>query len=378
MSATEPFTGLSLSVFTAFGWAGEENAIKFAISQLEFFISALHQALSKEAKAEFPYFGLDREAKTVYLATHSRPDDGVYITFNARPSSLDIRLTVTEKLTLNRGYKAAEKNPADWHRTLLHIGEEWTIHYQQSLVDEESGEISHYTDLCKENLGSFSMESCKTATERAAFLNGEPKWLIPLVISRRMSADQAAAMASKLPGYIAQEIDRLLPVVNLFSRPGSRISAPPVNSSSGKSRTPAAPKATPSSATLTKIKEGSPTSKAAAPAVVEEEISATLTYVSQLKPLHIRKGFINLAPKYWPFFALNARTGSRAVTLYYGGKYDKDCTVWNVQPDNLVRIVLSDPVQRWLEETFRPEEQISVTATKLTEDDIQITLKAVA
>ena len=36
MSATNQFNGLTMPVFTAFGWAGEETAIQFALSQLDY------------------------------------------------------------------------------------------------------------------------------------------------------------------------------------------------------------------------------------------------------------------------------------------------------------------------------------------------------
>ena len=54
MQPTTDFTGLSMPVFTAFGWAGEETAIKFALSQLEAFVSELHANLSREVKEKFP------------------------------------------------------------------------------------------------------------------------------------------------------------------------------------------------------------------------------------------------------------------------------------------------------------------------------------
>ena len=45
MQPTEEFTGLGMPVFTAFGWAGEETAQKYAYSQLEQFIALLHANL---------------------------------------------------------------------------------------------------------------------------------------------------------------------------------------------------------------------------------------------------------------------------------------------------------------------------------------------
>lgn len=50
--STTNFTGLTMPVFTAFGWAGEETAIKFAFTQLEAFIGALHVNLPRTVQME--------------------------------------------------------------------------------------------------------------------------------------------------------------------------------------------------------------------------------------------------------------------------------------------------------------------------------------
>ena len=54
MSSKTAFTGLSMPVFTAFGWAGEENAINYALDQLEQFVHLLHNNLSRQAKGDSP------------------------------------------------------------------------------------------------------------------------------------------------------------------------------------------------------------------------------------------------------------------------------------------------------------------------------------
>jgi len=57
MSSTR-FNGLSMPVFSAFGWAGEEQALKYALSELESFINALYESLPKDTQALFSVHGL--------------------------------------------------------------------------------------------------------------------------------------------------------------------------------------------------------------------------------------------------------------------------------------------------------------------------------
>ena len=103
--------------------------------------------------------------------------------------------------------------------------------------------------------------------------------------------------------------------------------------------------------------------------------SEMFTYVADLKPLHLRQGFINLTPKHWPFFQINSRTETRPVTVYYEGIYDKECSVWRLLPNDRARLVLSPALHEWLEENFTIQDQIRVTARKLGDDEIQITLR---
>ncbi len=100
----------------------------------------------------------------------------------------------------------------------------------------------------------------------------------------------------------------------------------------------------------------------------------TFTYVSHLQPLHIRRGFINMTPKHWPYFAINARTVTRPVALKYGESTDNDCTVWRLSPSNLARLVLSSPVQDWVEENFDDHDSIQVVASKSSDNLIDIVL----
>ena len=67
MEETQEFTGLSMPVFTAFGWAGEETAINFALSQLELFIRELHNNLPRSVQEKLPAAGINRESQTFDL-----------------------------------------------------------------------------------------------------------------------------------------------------------------------------------------------------------------------------------------------------------------------------------------------------------------------
>ena len=64
MQASKEFNGLTMPVFSAFGWAGEENALKYALSQLQQFIDALYARLPNDVREEFPTYGLSAERPT--------------------------------------------------------------------------------------------------------------------------------------------------------------------------------------------------------------------------------------------------------------------------------------------------------------------------
>ena len=357
MSGTEHFAGLTMPVFAAFGWAGEDTALKFAVSQLELFIKTLHADLSREAQQYFPFFGLDKKTNTVYLATHSTPEEGVFIVFSARPMFLNMTLSVLNTAVLSKGYKLAEEKPADWHRLITQLGNEWAVHFQQQQVDEETGEVGNYQDLFKDSVVSFDPDTAETVTSRAAFLNSEDRWLIPFHLSRRYPSEQIAIMKTEVTGVLSNEINRLLSIVDFFE---SRTIA---RKTKRKTRSKAATRPSP----VVVASEDSP--------IVSKPIdSDTFTYLATLKPLHIRKGFINLTTGHWPFFALNARAGSRPVTIYFEGRYDKEATVWRLQPNDLARIVLGHTAHNWLEDNFASEDKIEIKAFKSTEGDIQVRL----
>ncbi len=353
MSAPGQLTGLPMPVFAAFGWAGEENAINFALSQLEAFIHELHPALSREARSEFPHFGMDRATQTIFIAAKREAEEGPYIAFLARPTTLEMRFSVTDRAVINRGLRAAEKNPADWHRYLRGLGENWSIHLQQNLVDEESGGESFYQDIYKGSVLELDEETCQNVTGRAAFLNSEAKWVTPVYISHRIPSEQAAGMGRDLATYLADEIDRLMSILFLFTHS---------NTTTRKEKKKAAARA--------KTVEAAPE----APAAPARDSHRSFTYIAELKPLHIRKGFINLTPRHWPFFADSARSETRQVTVIFEGRSDNNSAVWRLQPNEMARIVLGEKPHIWLEKNFSPESTIQVHASRSRDDEIQIEL----
>ncbi len=354
MSSTA-FNGLGMPVFTAFGWAGEETAQKFAFEQLELFISNLHVQLPPNIQSELPAFGLSRENQGVYLAANSDVEEDAHIAFYARPMSLEIQLAITAKEVLAKGFSAADKDLINAHRLVTQLGPEWSLRVQQMLVEEESGAVAHYQDLFKESVTQFSPEVAKEVFSKAAYLIGQEKWILGFYLSRRVKSEQAAAMGPAIVKVMREQVEQLMPVLLFFTGRAGRKKG---------SRRAAARKA------------AAQQKQAPAPetAVDPED---TFTYITELKPLHIRRGFVNMSPKEWPFFALNARTETRPVTVYYEGLYDKKSSVWRLQPTDMARLVLGPSAHEWLEDTYVPGDKIELTAIKLEKDEIQISLRPV-
>ena len=359
MSPASSFTGLSMSVFTAFGWAGELNALKFALGQLHDFIHTLRPKLGRDAQRLFAHCGLDEESRTVYLAINPAVEEEPHLRFAASPSYFEMRLSITQRTPLVRGLKTAEADAVLWHRQVAELGTEWQLHIQQFQVDEETGSMTNYQDVFKGGLAEWDLQASTAATSRALFLNNDPRWLATFHLYRRWKAEPISIMGEKLIGVMSQEVDRLMPVVTRF--------ALPLKPAANKRRGGRAPRPQPVAEQIpTPISQASPT---AAP--------TQFTYTAELKPLHIRKGFINLTAEHWPFFTDSVRLNSRPVTLYYAGKYDKETTVWRLQPEEIARIVLGEKVQGWFAKTFDGRTQVKVTATKLPQDEIQINLSQV-
>ncbi|MEJ2748302.1 MAG: hypothetical protein P8183_10410 [Anaerolineae bacterium] len=355
MEETQEFAGLSMPVFTAFGWAGEETAIKYALSQLELFIHELHEALPRPVREKLPIAGLNRESQAVYIAEEEGDDAGAYIAFIARPSSLEIQLAIQDKKALAKGLSLAEKQPAICHRLITELGPEWSLRVQQMQIDdEEETEPAHYQDLFKDSITAFDEETAVALFSKAVYLNNEPQWVTPFYLSRRFPSEQVAAMKMAVIGIIIDQINALMPVFDFVTGQTKR-----------KLKHKSQSKAT---AVTEDVQVESPI-------VIEPDEG--FVYVTTLKPLHIRRGFINLTPKHWPFFAINSRTETRPVTIYYNGIYDKDSTVWRLVPNDQARIVLSTAVHHWLEDNFDDRDKIQIVTRKLGEEEIQISLKAV-
>lgn len=355
MEETQEFTGLSMPVFTAFGWAGEETALNFALSQLELFIRELHKTLPRSVHEKLPAAGLNRQSQTVYLAETEGDEAGAYIAFLARPLSLEVQLAIQDKKGLAKGLKLAEEQPVLCHRLITELGPEWSLRVQQMQIDEETGEKTHYQDLFKDSITVFDEETAVALFSKAAYLNDDPQWVTPFYLSRRFQSEQISVMGMAVISVMLEHIDGMMPVFDFLTGQSKK-------KAKAKVRSKPASKAEEALITETQL-------------VIEPEEG--FVYVAELKPLHLRRGFINLTSDHWPFFALNSRTETRPVTIYYNGIYDKNSTVWRLVPNDQARVVLSPAVHRWLEETFEANEKIQVTARILDEEDIQISLKPV-
>lgn len=364
MLPSNEFTGLTMPAFTAFGWAGEENALKFALSQLEQFINALHGRLSTEARDEFPFHGLSLENQNVYLSADEEYAQNTYVAFNARPISLEILLTVEDPAALAKGLAEIKKDPAAAYDVLAQLDPNWTIRVQQMQVDPETGERAHHLDLHRDTIGNLTAEQLAEVVDRAAYLNGDGKWVTPVYLSLRLASERVAAMGTTVLDVSNGLVEGLVPVSRLFTGHEPRKSG-----ASRAARAKAARKAAEREAAL---QNGADTGTITSTRKIGDEF----TYVAELKPLHIRRGFINLTPGHWPFFSQSTRTETRDVTVFYGPEQKAKSTVWRLQPDDQARLVLSKPVHAWLEENFSTSDSIRVSARRLDNDEIRITLEA--
>ncbi len=355
MQSTAGFAGLTPPVFNAFGWAGEEAALKFAFEQLHLFINTLYARLPREAQDRFPSFGLSGANQNVYLAAASDVTNDIYIEFNARPMSLELQLCLTDDSLLTKALRHADRDPVGFQKLISDLGPDWSLRVQQLQIDDESGEASHYQDLFKDAVDQLDEEKAKEVMSRAAYLNGEGQWNIPVYISRRYSSDQASAMGDKIIDVLGQDVMSLLPLVSFLT---------------GKKKKKA-----------TKAKP-EPKPEPVAPAPVAEEVFENdeegFSYVAVLRALHLRRGFVNMTPEHWPFFAINSRSTIRDVTVQYADNVDKESSVWRLVPNDQARLVLSPAVHQWLEDYFNPNDKIQVVARKLKGDEIQITLASAA
>jgi hypothetical protein len=358
MQPTEEFTGLGMPVFTAFGWAGEETAQNYAYSQLEQFIALLHASLSADLQTEMPYYGLSTEDQSVYLAAEENVEEDVHIAFNARPLSLEMQLALTDKTALNRALKQIMKNQPIFLNLLKQLDPDWEFRVQQVQVNEDTGDQAHYHDLYKGPIAGLNEENLEEIFEKATYLNGDDKWITPIYASLRISADQAAAMQKSIIPIMAERINTLGPVIAVLR---------------GRSAKKAA-----AAKTIAESEEA-PTEEPIVPVQVLEQPLRPLskdefTYVSELKPLHVQRGFINMTPEYWPFFAINARTESRPVTVVANDIRDEASAVWRLQPNDLARLVLGPQAHGWLKDNFVPGDYVQIAATRISDSEIHVVL----
>jgi hypothetical protein len=357
MQSTTGFIGLTMPVFTAFGWTGEDNALKFALSQLEEFIIALHGRLPHLTADKLPSYGLSEETQSVYLAASADVESDLHIVFNARPMSFEIQMVLKNKEVLAKAWKRAGKDLVRCHRLITELGPEWTLRVQQMEVDENSGEAANYQDLFKDTIDNLDEETAASVIGRAAYLNGEEQWVTPVYLSHRIPSERAAAMGPGIVDVMSEQVANLMPLISFLT---GRVV-----------KTKARAKAKP----VMPVEPAEP-----AEPVEEEEIEIDMdegfVYTSELKPLHLRRGFVNMTSEHWPFFASNSRATTREVTVYYDGIYDKDSTVWRLVPNDQARLVLSPTVHQWLEDQFGPNDQLVIVAKKLSEEEIQLSLKA--
>ncbi len=353
-----------MPVFTAFGWAGEENALKYALAQLQLFIEALYLRLPADVRDDFSVFGLSQENQNVYLATGSAEERDAYITFNARPMSLEVQLGIVGTTLLSKGLAAINKEPETARHVITQLDPNWTLRVQQMQVDPETGERAHHLDLFKDSVNNLTDEQSREVFGRAAYLNEEDKWVTPVYLSLRMSSERVAAMGLTILDISLDLVNSLMPVLRLFT--GRKAKKTRASKSAGKAARRAADAA-----------EETPAGEAMITASMKA-MADSFTYIAELKPLHIRRGFINLTPAHWPFFAASNRMETRDVTVVFGTRQDRHSSVWRLQPDDMARLVLGSQVHEWLEENYANSDAIRVTAQRLDNDEIRITLGAAA
>lgn len=364
MGSAEDFTGLKMPVFTAFGWAGEEAAITYALTQLEEFVKQLRASLPSQLRDEFKVAGVNRQNQAAYLATAEDVESDVHISFFARPMSLEIQLALTDTKVLAKGLSRAEKSPDESHKILTKLDADWALRVQQVQVEQVEGDeeptLSHYQDLFKDSVSAWDLETAVSVLGKANYLNSQDQWVTPIYLSLRIPSEQIAAMSLQVVEVMHDHIVTLMPILYFFS-----------------GRTAKTEKIRPKTRTISPSAD--PLRQAAvghAPMLTDDlEPDEEFTYQTTLKPLHIRRGFINMTPEHWPFFADSARATTRKVTVFYGGKTDKESSVWRLQPHDQARLVLSSIVRGWLDTNFEANSNIELRVQKI-DDDIQISIAA--
>ena len=264
---------------------------------------------------------------------------------------------LNERNALNRAFTTIQKHPDAWLKALQGVGEAWEIRFQQMEYNPDTGEATHYKDVHRGPVAEMTAELSAELVDRMAYLNGEEKWLAPLSLTRSYGSEFIAAMNTGVASELATEIsENLMPMLRLMLG------------------TTGAKGARKTSTKTTKARKKSKTTSARA---VSENQVEEFTYVSVIKPLHLRKGFVNLTPAHWAFFAINSRTVTHPVTLSYDGNVDKDSAMWRLVPSDMVRLVLSDKASAWFSDNFSVGNEAQLTVRKTAPREIEVKLELV-
>lgn len=352
------FNGLTMPVFSAFGWAGEEAAINFALDQLQLFIDQLFFSLPREVQKQFPVHGVERDGQLAFISINEQPAIDLYIAFFARPVNLETSMILTDKSALVKVYRKMKLQNSDFLHLMQDLGPEWNLRIQQMEYNKETGETTHYKDLYKDLASNFGSEGGAEIIDRAEYLNSEDQWVVPIYLSKRTPSEKIAAMGQAVTNTVADSVMTLMPIVQFLTGQVTKKKA------KGKK------------AKKHKVKIAAQIEDTTIRQPLDAAHLDRFTYVSELKPLHIRRGFINLTPNHWPFFALTARTETRPVTVSFDDRTDDGCAVWRLVPNDQARLVLSTPVHMWLEENFDAEDLIKVSAVRMDPKQIRIALSA--
>jgi hypothetical protein len=356
MQTSQNFTGLGMPVFMAFGWAGEETALKYALSQMELFVSVLRSKLPQPMQDELSYYGLNEENQNAYMAASEELENEVHILFNARPQSFEIQVALTNKDALSKGLKQIMKNTDSFYKLLSRLEPDWTLRVQQIHINEETGDQGHYQDVFKDSLQVLDEAKANEVFEKAAYLNSDDKWVTPIYLSQRIPAEQASAMQGEIIPVLAERLSLMAPVITMLQGRSARRAV----------RAAARHKPSTKPTVQKKAAEKPPKPKV--------DTKDEFNYVTELRPLHIKRGFINMTSQHWPFFMINARTELRPVTVITDSMRDENCSVWRLQPDNVARLVLGPRGHQWLEDNFVAGDSIQITSTKVGDGEIQIVL----
>jgi len=359
MANSQQFTGLTMPVLSAFGWTGEEAAMTFALSQLEEFINLLYEELSIDMRRLFPYHGLDREGRRGYFSTQKDPDSGVAIEFSPRPLSLRIGLSALESGAIRQALDEAKADGQRWFELVGALGEGWNLQIQQVRLRRSGEEETETQALYDGPVRELDLQTAVIMASQAALLNDEEQWRTPIRFVRRLEAEKVAALGMEVIRHTQIEVSRLLPLLKLFL---GKLDQEVVVGEEEE------------------VVELKPVIEVEETVIENLKAASKLSefvYVADLKALHIKKGFINLTPLHWPFFARTARAATREVSVLFNEEDDDNSSVWRLVDNEQARLVLGQKAQRWMVKQFAPRDRIIVEASKVDGGNIEVRLSHV-